>query len=221
MAGIALERADITAAYRLPTAEPAPESRWELPALAGRLAELSGAGPSAVLTLAFGAVLDAQRRGEPAAWITGTESAFFPPDAAEGGVDLAALPVVRVPDAGRALRAADHLVRSGAFGLVVLDLGGGGGRGEGGRVPQPALTRLGGLAARHGTAILFLTRKGSEEPSLGSLVSLRAEAVREGRGAQVARLEDRFACRIRALKDKRRGPGWEGEELCRGPAGLR
>jgi recombination protein RecA len=211
MAPIALERADITAACRLPTAEPAPESRWELPALAGRLVEVSGAGPSAALTLAFGAVLDAQRRGEPAAWIAGTESAFFPPDAAEGGVDLACLPVVRVPDAGRALRAADHLVRSGAFGLVVLDWGG---EGEA-RVPQPALTRLGGLAARHGTALLFLTRKKGGEPSLGSLVSLRAEAVREGLGG------GRFVCRVRALKDKRRGPGWEGEELCRGPDGLR
>ncbi|MEW6487494.1 MAG: recombinase A [Thermodesulfobacteriota bacterium] len=214
MAHIALERADITSAYRLPTAEPASESRWELAALVGRLVEVSGAGPSAALTLAFGVVLDAQRRGEPAAWIAGTESAFFPPDAAEGGVDLACLPVVRVPDAGRALRAADHLVRSGAFSLVVLDLGGG----EGVRLPLPALTRLGGLAARHGTALLFLTRKGRGEPSLGSLVSLRAEAVREGLGGQEG---GRFACRVRALKDKRRGPGWEGEELCRGPDGLR
>ncbi|MFU8857631.1 MAG: recombinase A [Deferrisomatales bacterium] len=209
MTRIALERTDILAAHRLPTAEPASENRWELPAVAGRLVELSAAGPSAALTLAFALVLDAQRRGEPAAWITGIESSFFPPDAAEGGVDLGALAVVRAAELRQALRAADHLARSGAFGMVTLDLG------AGARVPLPAQTRLGGLAARHGTAIVLLTRKRSEEPSLGSLVSLRGEALREDRG------NGRFACRLRALKDKRRSPGWEWEELCRGPAGLR
>lgn len=211
MARTALERSDITTAQRLAAAEPTAAGRWELPALAGRLAELSAAGASAALTLAFGLVLDAQRRGEPAAWITGTESTFFPPDAAEGGVDLSALAVIRVADLRQALRAADHLARSGAFGLLVLDLGGG----AGARVPLPAQTRLGGLAGRHHTAILFLTRKRGREPSLGSLVALRGEAVREDQGGA------RFACRLRALKDKRRGPGWEWEELCRGPAGLR
>ncbi len=211
MAGTALERTDITTALRLATAEPAAADRpaWGLDALAGRLAELSAAGPSAALTLAFGLVLEAQRRGEPATWIAGGESTFFPPDAAEGGVDLAALVVVRVGELRQALRAADHLARSGAFGLVVLDLG------AGARVPLPSLTRLGGLAARHQALILLLTRKKGEEPSLGSLVSLRGEAAREDRGG------GRFACRVRALKDKRRGPGWAWEELCRGPDGLR
>lgn len=209
MARIALERTDLTTALALSTAEPAAAARWGFDALAGRLAELSAPGPSAALTLAFGLVLEAQRRGEPAAWVTGGESTFFPPDAAEGGVDLAALAVVRVGDLRQALRAADHLARSGAFGLVVLDLG------AGARVHLPALTRLGGLAARHQALILLLTRKRGEEPSLGSLVSLRGEAAREDRGG------GRFACRVRALKDKRRGPGWEWEELCRGPDGLR
>jgi len=209
MARTALERTDITTALRLATAEPAPMARWGFDALAGRLAELSAAGPSAVLTLAFGLVLEAQRRGEPAAWVTGEESTFFPPDAAEGGVDLAALAVIRVTEFRKVLRAADHLTRSGAFGLLVLDLG------AGARLPLPALTRLGGLAARHQALVLLLTRKRSEAPSLGSLVSLRGEATREDRGG------GRFACRVRALKDKRRGPGWEWEELCRGPDGLR
>jgi len=211
MARTALERADITTALRLTTAEPAPATRpaWGFDALAGRLAELSAAGPSAALTLAFGLVLDAQRRREPAAWVTGSESTFFPPDAAEGGVDLAALVVVRVGELRQALRAADHLARSGAFGLVVLDFG------AGARVPLPALTRLGGLAARHQALVLFLTRKRGEEPSLGSLVSLRGEAARQDRG------DGRYGCRVQALKDKRRGPGWEWEELCRGPDGLR
>lgn len=203
------KRSDISSALHLATAVPAPPARWELGALSGRLAELSSDGAAAPLTLAFGLVLDAQRQGEPTAWVTGSESSFFPPDAAEGGVDLSALVVVRVPELRQALRAADHLIRSGAFGLLVLDLG------AAARVPAAALTRLAGLAARHETLALFLTRKKETHPSLGSLISLRGTATREPRG------NGRFSCRVDTLKDKRRGPGWSHTELCRGPAGLR
>ncbi len=48
--------------------------------LTGRLTELSGQGNLANLTLACDLVLDAQREGETAAWITGKESSFYPPD---------------------------------------------------------------------------------------------------------------------------------------------
>ena len=63
----------------------------------------------------------AQLRGEPVAWILARPSSFFPPDLHAGGIDLEALAVVRVPDAAAAARAADKLLRSGAFGLVLLD----------------------------------------------------------------------------------------------------
>lgn len=53
--------------------------------LSGRLVEFSGQGNLANLTLACGLVLDAQREGETAAWITGKESTFYPPDAARTG----------------------------------------------------------------------------------------------------------------------------------------
>lgn len=75
-----LARIPLVPAARLE--EELPPARWELPALAGRLAELSAQGASAALTLAFSLVLDAQRRGEPAAWITPAGSSFYPPDAA-------------------------------------------------------------------------------------------------------------------------------------------
>ncbi len=143
---------------------------WRFAALAGRLAELSSREGAAGLTLAFSLVLDAQRAGEPVGWLTADESAFFPPDAARGGVDLDALVVVRLPAAGQLPRAAEHLARSGAFGLLVLDLG------EAARVPVPMQMRLLGLAREHESAVLFLTRKGGGDASLGSLVSLRAEA---------------------------------------------
>src|SRR5262249_14329407 len=101
-------------------ASPAP---WTRPNLAGRIVELSADGASAALTAAAALVLDAQRRGETAAWVTSRASSFFPPDVAENGVDLEALPVVRVPEPTHVARAGERLLRSGAFDLVVIDLG--------------------------------------------------------------------------------------------------
>lgn len=176
--------------------------------MSGRLVELSGAADSASLTMAIGLVLDAQREAEPTAWISLPVSGFYPPDVADSGVDLDALVVVRVPDALAAARATERLVRSGAFGLVIMDLG------AGARLPIAAAGKLVGLAQRHDAAIVCLTEKDAETGSLGSMVSLRAEALRETAG-------QRFRCKVRVLKDKRRGPGWTHEEDVRGPPGLR
>ena len=96
---------------------------WTLATLTGRLTELSSVGSTAVLTLAFSIVLEAQRVGEPVGWLSDESSVFFPPDVANGGIDLNALVVVRLAMASQIPRAAEHLVRSGAFGLLVLDLG--------------------------------------------------------------------------------------------------
>ena len=187
---------------------PAPAA-WTLAALGGCLTELSGAGSAPALTLAFGLVREAQQRGEPAAWLSRTESTFFPPDAAEGGIDLAALPVILLDDVRHRLRAADRLARSGAFGLLVVDLG------DRLDLPLAVQTRLAEQALAHGTLILCLTEKTERQPSLGSLVAVRGQARCIGHGP------DRFACRVHALKDKRRGPGWTDQEWCRGPDGVR
>ena len=189
-------------------AAPAPGS-WTSVALGGCLAELSGTGASPSLTLAFGLVHQVQQRGETVAWITRAGSTFFPPDAAQGGIDLAALPVIRLADRRQCLRAAEQLVRSGAFELLVIDLGGYP------DLPLAAQTRLAGQAIAHGTLILCLTAKTEDEPSLGSLVSVRAHARRIRRG------DGRYVCRVHVLKDKRRGPGWSDEVWCRGPDGVR
>src|SRR5438445_3597112 len=95
-------------------------ARFALEELTGRLVELRCAG--AGLTSAFGLVLEAQAGEEPAAYVCGTASSFFPPDAAQGGVDLAALIVVRTGDAASRARAAAELARSGAFALILVDL---------------------------------------------------------------------------------------------------
>jgi recombination protein RecA len=194
------------------------QARFCLEELAGRLIELSGEGASAVLTLAVGLVLDAQAAREPVAWVGSDACSFYPPDLAESGVDLEVLVVVRLAlssgarpgSQAQALAvAAERLLRSGAFGLVVIDLG------KAAEISQPLQSRLLGLAQHHHTALLCLTEKSEETPSLGSLVSLRAQAVRTWLG------RDRFACELRVRKDKRRGPTWSEREVFRGPLGLR
>ena len=194
---------------------PAPELRrdivhpspWNLAAIAGRFIEISALASTASLTLAFGIVQEAQNQREPVGWVTSMESFFYPPDAAQGGVDLAALAVIRVLHAASIPVAGEKLLRSGGFGLVVLDLGIA-------NIPMPLLSRLTGLAQRHHAALVCLTEKESKKFSLGSLVSLRAHAERQRSS------DHRFACRLRVLKDKRHGPTWSHEELCRGPVGL-
>lgn len=193
-----------------------PPSGWRLATFAGRLGEVCGGDSCSSLTLVFRLVLEAQGEGQPVAWITRRESTFFPPDAALSGVDLEALAVVWVVDSNQAARATDHLLRSGSFGLVVLDLG------SQARMPIAVQTRLVGLARKHSTALLCITEPGGRGPAgagegtgvLGSLVSLRAET---SRGRESA---EGFSCEARILKDKRWGPGWSHTEVCRGPDGL-
>ena len=180
---------------------------WNLSEVAGRFVEISASAAAASLTVAFGLVRETQERGEPVGWVTGAQSAFYPPDAAQGGTDLAALVVIRLGAAENIARAGEKLLRSGGFGLIVLDLGGA-------DIPMPLQSRLTGLAHHHHTAVVCLTEKERKAFSLGSLVSLRAHAEKK------RALENRFTCALRVLKDKRRGPAWKHEELYFGPAGL-
>lgn len=186
-------------------------ARWGLDELTGRLTELSGQGAIASLTAAVALVIEAQARGEPVAWAMLPAASFYPPDLAEAGVDLDALVVVRAPDPVVMARAADRLLRSGGFGLLVLDLGPAGSSVE---LPIAIQGRLVGLAQHHDAALVVVTDKPAAAPSLGSMVSLRAEAVRE-RGT------DGYRVTLRARKDKRRGPGWSEVSSVRVPPGLR
>ena len=202
------------------------EPPWGLAALRGRLVELSARGPSGTLTCAASLVLEAQGDGEPVAWIVPwglegvggadvTPGTFYPPDAADSGVDLSALVVVRAPSVVAAGRAAERLLRSGAFGLVVIDFGSVPVHGDAAitRISEGILGRLVSLAQANDAAVVCLTEKPQDSGSLGSLVSLRAEALRERTGSG-------FEVTVRALKDKRRGPGWSRAIKARGPSGL-
>lgn len=190
---------------------------WSLAGLRGRLVELSAVGARATMTAAIDLVWEAQTADEPAAWIlTPSHGSFFPPDVAASGVDLAAFVIVRVSDTFAAARTAERLLRSGAFGLVVIDLGP---WDEEQPTAKNELTmaqqgRLVTLAQAHDAAVVCLTEKSERAASLGSLVSLRVEARRS-----VER--DEAKLRLRAVKDKRRGPGWSHELEIRAPDGLR
>jgi len=196
---------------------------WSIGGMAGRLVEVTaGAVGSAVTTAGLRLVRRSQCEGEPVAWVCGVEAAFYPPDARRCGVDLEALPVVRLDQAGEMGRAADRLVRSGGFGVVIVDLRG-----------KPAHSQLAeGLQRRllmHAEAeevavVLLTEEKGRASGSLGPTVSCRIEASRRRRGP-VSGAESGgdglFECRLEALSDARFGPGWQLREVVDGPSGLR
>ena len=187
---------------------PDPTRAWTLSSLAGHLSEVSDSGAAPSLTAVAALILQAQQVGEAAAWISFGNSIFFPPDVAEWGIDLEALPVIRVPDARAACGAGDQLLRSGAFGLVVLDLK------TQAQMPLAVQSRLAALARKHRAALVCLTRKEKGAPSLGPLVSLHGE----GRIYRTA--FNRFAWDIRIVKDKQGAPGWSHTGSCRGTDGL-
>ena len=177
----------------------------------GQLLELPRGPRSAATTAAVQIVLAAQREGDPAAWIQPEGGTLYPPDVAATGVDLAGLLVVHVPrTAGRPglPKAAEIILRSGAFGAVVIDVDGYG-------VPSGGawLGRLGSLAREHECRCVFLA--GAARGSLGPLISLRVRAerrrVRSGR----------FVLDSEILKDKSGAhPKLLGPTLHRGPPGM-
>ena len=181
---------------------------WHPAELAGRLCELAADPHGVHLTLACALIRSFQQAAEPAAWVTASRATFFPPDVAQGGVDLAALPVITVPGPEAVPSVAERLTRCGAFGLIVLELG------AHLAVPVAVLGRLARLARRHDTALLCLTTPESEA-TLGSLVALR------GRGFRTAtRHPGSVHCGIRVLKDRRHGPGGSLAVTCHAPYGM-
>lgn len=211
-----------------PGAEPVPD----LPG--GLLAELSGDRETARLSSAVSLLVRAQAQGETAAWVEPAGGSLYPPDLAESGVDLDALIVVRVPEAAGDLglaRAAEMLLRGGAFGLVVVDVRGPGSPAPGERaargrsarsaepppwrLPSAGQGRLLGAAREHGSRIVFLSSKSAGVESVGALVGLRLEPHR------VRFAPGLFAIEHHVLKNKPGLPYADASEHRRGPWGLR
>ncbi|HLT36410.1 MAG TPA: hypothetical protein VK034_08990 [Enhygromyxa sp.] len=208
--------------------EPAREQGRPLAELAapGRIVELCG---QAQTTAAVMLLAQVQREGETAAWIQLARGDLFPPDLAAAGVDVEALVVVHVPDRDQAdrspaagqCRAAELLLRSGAFGLVILDFG----RGE----PRGSTAwqgRLLGLARQHEARVVILRERTSEvaESSLGPLTGLRiASWIEPSRRADdppgFTPRTGCFTLRHEVLKNKSGGPVEPAPAQIRGPWG--
>jgi recombination protein RecA len=184
---------------------------FALASLKGRIVELSALGGGASLSLAMQLTLDAQQSRELAAWVQIAPSGFFPPDAANAGIDLANLPVLFVNNHIAAARVAEHLLRSGAFALVVIDVSQS--RDED-PLPIAMQSRLLGLAQKHTTAIVCLSEKNREAASIGSLVSLRVHSEKRQHG------EAQFRVDCQVTKDKRSGPGARFARVFDGPPGV-
>jgi recombination protein RecA len=195
--------------------------QFSLAALRGRFIELSAGSSSAGLSAAMNLVVEAQLAAEPVAWVSPQETSFYPPDVVECGVDISALAVIHVPNIASAGRAAERLLRSHAFGLVILDLGApdcviektGVHRTETKALSLANQGRLVALAQQADSLVVCVTGKKGAMESMGSLISLRADASR-------MRDSDGFCVTLQVLKDKRRGPGWSRSERAKAPAGL-
>ena len=186
---------------------------WTRAALGGCLVELSGEPGAPLLTLALGLVRQVQQQDEPVAWLARTDSTFYPPDAAAGGVDLAALPVIpagrpAAPPAGRRAACARRRLR---------DAGN-----RPGAVHRSAARRAdqagpAGAGPRHAhsvpdgqgraPAVARVARHGPRPCS--------AHLPRQQPGARPFRLPGAGA-QGQAVR-----PGWTAEEWCHGPDGLR
>ncbi len=198
---------------------------WRLDRLCGRLTEVIG---FARLSAAAVLVSEAHRCGKDVAWVSAVDSLFFPPDLERWGVAVDRIPVVltaadgnaeapaegvasantcydRSPDvAARSAQAAEALIRTGAFALIVLDLG----------EVRPATRLLGRLLRLAGTSSVAVVALTEGDPSLGSLVGVRVNTSHSGP------IDGRLTVDITAVKDKRRRPYWRVREVCCAPDGM-
>lgn len=188
--------------------------RWSFEALCGRWVELSGHG-CATLSAVAQLLVQAQQQGAPIAWVRLPQQSFYPPDLAAWGLSLSCMPVVCASDTRAVGRACEHLLRSGAFAVVVMDLVGGAAHRARAHLPMPLQGRLLRLAQRRKVLLLSLTRSHRDQPSLGTMVSLRAEVQGRFVSTSLPRIQD-YLYQITVLKDKIHGPGWSFEQRIRG-----
>jgi hypothetical protein len=172
----------------------------------GHLVEVEACPGGATTTLSAAVVFEAQQSGRCAAWVTTRADLPLAEDLAAWGIDLRALLFVRAPDARAAGRAAERLLRTGAWAAVVLE--------PGAFVFEPArVGRLSRLAASHHATVL-VRREGRAGPG-SSLVGMRVQAIRE----RPAGARPRFT--VNVLRHRRGGAGAQWTTTCDGPPGLR
>lgn len=183
------------------------KKRFSYEEMCGRLCEIQGAAPA--LTFAVQLIREAQANRQPVAFVSSKESTFYIPDLISNGIDLESLVCIQTDTArfkNAIARSADHLLRSGAFGLVLLDM-----HHEKRHIPMPLLTRLSGLCRKHECATLFLRSPQRAESGLGSLISLRLEVERD----------DDETLIVTSIKDKRQAPYQSRVIRCVPPPGFK
>jgi recombination protein RecA len=178
---------------------------------AGRLIEITAAKAGAQMTTAVACLRHAQQQGETAVWIQQQGGSLFPPDLHDSGIDLSALVIVNIPKTAGpygVAKASELVLRSGGFGMVVLDL------------IESAMKRdvawqgrLLSLAREHHAWLLLLS-EGEHSGSLGPLVSLCIEPRRDRRQRGL------FEVSYRVRKDKSGLLSGLVNDCRRGPWGL-
>lgn len=184
----------------------------ELPSidsLSGLVCEVSQSAPGGGCTVSVALARAFAEAGRPFAWVSATESVFYAPDLAANGIDPATVPVVWARTPHDATRAAQWLLRSEAFGLVIIDLG------DRPVIPDAALARLQHLARRSGSTVAVLTSKRDDDRSLGAIVALRL-AVQSRYAA-----DGTVSYTITVVKDKRGGLGTLYRGNLDAPLGMR
>jgi recombination protein RecA len=137
----------------------------------------------------------------------GSEGAFYPPALAAAGVDLSRLVVVRAGDATAVARAADILLRSAAFGVVVI---------PGVSLRAAAWTRLASLTHRANAILVTLGTAASDELRYFASVRVRMSPtiVRwSGAGGLFCTLAG-LEAEAAVLKHKRAAPGKRARIVC-------
>lgn len=212
-----LPRVPTARPFRLQLLDPAPPTLAQV-VQTGRLVEISGDAQArdglARVTSAVHLLRQAQLEGETAAWVQPDFGPLFPPDLEQNGIDVEALVVIQVPRKGalpqRLCKATEILLRSGAFGIVILDLTEG--IPAGGDAWQG---RLLGQSRQHHCRLVLLTEKPTHADSLGPWVGLRIEPRRRRESA------GDFVVDPNILKNKSGTPLQLIGEHYRGPWGLR
>ena len=189
-------------------------SPWSYTALQGRLVSLLPGAMSAPVSAVFQLIWDAQNEGETVVWIGGTQSCFFPPDAARQGVDVEAVTVIRLTTDKDMWFAADTLIRSGGVGMVIIDLASMAGH----HTTKGVLAlqhRLAGLARTHNTAVVILPHREYVADN-GALVSMTVKT--HARPLDVPP----YTWQLEATpqKDKTGTTNWKTEAVCDVPDGL-
>ena len=187
-------------------------SSFDLAGLAGMVTEFSGWNQSACISLATPLIRECQAADKLCAWIVpeGTEGAslFFPPDFRDAGIDCAELPIIWSEDAMDSFGIAEKLLRSGGFGMLVLDLS------RNSRLRGQSLGRIHAVAQRSGSLVLCFTRKPRGRASLDPLVFFHLHVAVEKKGA------DTWEVFAHVLKDKRAVTGRSLRWVYEAPLGL-